>query len=498
MLRELYRHEGLAPSAHSVWTLLERLVYRQDVAEKFQMFTEAKHQHDVLEGAAKPKKPRNSCKLPVSVDEVLCNNALSHLKEVASSYQAITLPTMIGGQPVMEAVDVESLIFSLDVHQITDDAICDDVAVLDEAAEDLEELLRKRPRLRRGPPVVQEQQQGMEAGEVSATMCFKMLSRNIGRAKTISTFISATGPKLDYGAFAITVHGIDSGFAASSDSLAISLTPQLCDNSKSSRCMILSSMNLGTSFAYAREHVHGWMHDSGKLDLRYKLPLDNHDKEEVHRAMHLLLSSDAVPNGDGLVNESCDAGLWKDMLDFGYVEIVDGGGGVRLTEKGMDDYSHLSLHNVRKPLFAVREHLAIKDMTALELVCKLQSAGWQWRLMPVKIPDRQCLAYAVDDSPLEFYTLGNTLLKNYFVCLLSARELQTEFDIGSIPHYCVKPTKDYKLILAGKPITPQDERGRQRAPAIADEQLELENDDVEQAGDQLMIADENFEPQALF
>ena len=436
------------------------------------------------------RKNRNNAHIPMSLEDILCQNALSHLKEVSSSYQAITLPTMINGQPVMQATDIETLIFSLDAHQITDNAICDDVAVLDEAEEDVAQLPNKRRRLHHVPPardMVVQEQQDMEAEEVSQTMRCKILLKSIGRAKTISTFIGATGPKLEYDTFAITLHEIHS---QDPGSLAISLKPQVCDNSKSSHCMVLSSMNLGASFAYAREHVHGWTHDSGQLALQYTLPFDSHDREDVHHAMLRLFSADAVPNATGLVNEPCDSGLWKDMLDFGYIEVVADGDGVRLTEKGMSECSHVTLHNVRKPLFAVREHLAIQDMTPLELACKLQSGGWQWQLMPVKIEDRQRLTYVIDESTLQFYTLGHTLLKDYCLCLLGAADLQTQFGTESVPHYCVHPTKDYKLILEGKPITPQVTRGRQRPLAITDEQLELEDDHVEQAGDQIMLAHE--------
>ena len=184
------------------------------------------------------------------------------------------------------------------------------------------------------------------------------------------------------------------------------------------------------------------------------------------------MNSFAVPNAIGVVNEPCDSGCWKDMLDFGYIEIVADGDGVRLTEKGMTEYSHVTLHDVRKLLFAVREYLAIKDMTPLDLACKLQSGDWQWQFMPVKIEDRQRLTYVIDASPLQFYTLGHTLLKDFVLCLLGAADSQTKFGTESVPHYCVKATKDYNLILEGKPITPQVTRGRQRPLGIADEQLE--------------------------
>ena len=76
---------------------------------------------------------------------------------------------MINGHLVMQATDIESLIFSLDTHEITDTAICDDVAALDEAEEDVAQLPRKRRRLHHVPPardMVVQEQQDMEAEEV--------------------------------------------------------------------------------------------------------------------------------------------------------------------------------------------------------------------------------------------------------------------------------------------------------------------------------------------
>ena len=422
----------------------------------------------------------------MQLHDVLKFNAVSHLKEVASSYQAITFPSMIDGQPALHATAVEDLIFSCDMQQHTTDNVGNEGLAMIEDSElvQVASQPKKRRRLQNvlAPLLVED----VQAEEVPPLMCAKMLSKSIGRAKTISTFINKTGPRLQHDSFAVSVHDV---LASGPNELTIDLKPRLMGNSNSSCAMILSSVNLGQSFAYAIENFHGWQHCSGKVEIQYSLPLDNHRKEDVHSAMSRLLHENAVPGESGVVEERCDSALWRQMLDSGYVEIDADGQGVRLTKKGMQEYSVATLHNVRKPLFGIREHLALEDMTSLELASMLHKNGWQWALMPLKIPDRQNMFYVKDDpqSPKRFYTLGNTLLKEYLRCLLDADALQTKFQICRIPHYCVRPTKDYKLMLEGKPITPQV-NVQQQALRMEGESLELDDVAGDGGDEQLQVA----------
>ena len=221
VLREFYRHEK-AVATYNAWSMFEQLAYRQDVIEKSESYFVARKDHENMEKSDKPKRQNENGHTPMQLHYVLECNAVSRLKEVASPYHAITFPSMIDGQPALHATAVEDFIFSCDMQQHTADNVGNEglAIIADSELVQVASQPKMRRRLQNGlAPVLVED---VQAKEVPPIMCAKMLSKSIGRAKTISTFINKTGPRLEHDSFAVSVHDV---LASGPNELTIDLKP---------------------------------------------------------------------------------------------------------------------------------------------------------------------------------------------------------------------------------------------------------------------------------
>ena len=96
---------------HTVWSMMESLVYRQDIDLKFTSYNEARAAH-----ASGEKTHNNATKdaaktreVPTSIDHLLLLNALSHLNAVADNYSLVSLPSITDGANTLETTSVEQI-----------------------------------------------------------------------------------------------------------------------------------------------------------------------------------------------------------------------------------------------------------------------------------------------------------------------------------------------------------------------------------------------------
>ena len=136
------------------------------------------------------------------------------------------------------------------------------------------------------------------------------------------------------------------------------------------------------------------------------------------------------------------------------------------------------MYTERNPIFKVRDGLPPDDLSTWELAKLLVDNGWTWRLMPRDLKAREALPpQAATDGPGIWYTLGETLIRPYLLCLHKSHDLHAEFAIEDIPHYFRDaPVKRYQAILAGKPLPPAESK-RKRQRAIVDLQPEFQSDE---------------------
>ena len=91
----------------------------------------------------------------------------------------------------------------------------------------------------------------------------------------------------------------------------------------------------------------------------------------------------------------------------------------------------------------------ICDADTLDLILRLEAAGWSWGRMPQKQTDRAALIYK-QGSPKTWYSLSHAINSTYLRCLLNAEEIFQHGIFDAIPHWTKQPAKVYKAILQGQ------------------------------------------------
>ena len=488
-LSELYEKKNATKDdGRRAWSLLEKLFYRTEIAQKYERHREARRHHQLHDASdrqqvegERPHKNRQA----KALDDVLLGNVLSHLKTVCSSYDMITMPSMMGGRPTVTARTVDEL---LHPDEALDDAVADSEE--SDGNNSVRSSSPKRRRLLADAPVGDDEplMALVERADDNGTiMAFRILKANLGNTKTISTYIHRTGQRLAQDDVAITLHDcIDH----SAERLCTNIAPRISPG-RSCHVFIVSDFNVGESFEHLKARCIGWRSERKPREIRYMLPVEC-DSSQVHDAVSSLFFANAVHGSDGTLDTDATVTPWRELLEAGHVTAQ--GNGIRLSESGLDDLTCAQINTVPRPLFAVRADVPIEDLSALELALTLQERGWIWEHFPRKIEDRKQLRHAIADGAGRWYGLGITLIRPYLLALLQSEMLYHKFGTESIPHYTRRPAQDYARILEGKAITDQDaqpERQQQLADeyaegerlAVADGQVGDEEDDRDVADD---------------
>ena len=102
-------------------------------------------------------------------------------------------------------------------------------------------------------------------------------------------------------------------------------------------------------------------------------------KDHTSKAISSLLHAHATHIHKGILDVDVNVDPWQQMVIVGCVtKATDAHGkdGCHLTEKGLDAIRCGTSNTVRRPLFQVRNHVAIENLTALELALTLVDRGW--------------------------------------------------------------------------------------------------------------------------
>ena len=447
--------DGPKQSTRFILKSLERLIYRQELSQKFEKHTFAR-KHHVKEdrksaqesGRRKPKLPAT----PTTDSDLLVMNAHKHLQAVGREYLMFTVPLRPDGHLPFEGTSLEK---SMDM--------VDDV---------LEEATQERQEARSAEVAIVVQKPAAQR------VCFRVLHSAVGRIKTVSTFVHKTGPVLEHSDIAISIY--DELPNSTHDSLAVKLEPRMFGNA-CSRVFIMNEFAPQCSLDKLLSDVKGVRRvDGHQPDVFYSLPVQA-ECTALHEALSTLLKLHAVPGSDAVV-EDIDSTIspWLTLLDEGYVEIVtieesrvEPGAedmcGMRLTQAGVDSLIVGTQHREPQPCFTIRRDLALKDLSSFELCMLLKERGWEWRLLPTAVKDRKSLVHDASKEVGVWYTLGQTLLREYMICLLTCTFLHAKHGIEDVPHYRRKST-DYKKLMDGTVLEPDvDPPPRSKLKALGDD-----------------------------
>ena len=114
------------------------------------------------------------------------------------------------------------------------------------------------------------------------------------------------------------------------------------------------------------------------------LPLEC-GRDLTSKAISSLLQAHATHIHKGILDVGVNVDPWQQMVTACYVtKATDthGKDGCQLTEKGLDAIRCGTSNTVRRPLFQVRNHVAIENLTSLELALTLVDQCWEWRYFP--------------------------------------------------------------------------------------------------------------------
>ena len=279
---------------HGDWRLLERIIYRQELAMKYERYPMARRQHAAAEAEIKkslevPQLKRNRA-VPACLGDVLLSNSYSHLNNVAHEHNVIVAPVRMDGETLFEVASVEAMLFPEELL---------DFEVLQSDQEEVDgqrpSRQSKRHRLDNFGSMDEVVDDAMEENiaqaQVKDKQAFRVVSRGAGRVKTISTFVKNTGPKLQYDDIAVTFHKI---VASSESEVVTCMQPEPTNEKHSSHVLIVNAFNPGSSFDQLKDAVVGWSHSKKLPEARYSFPIDA-DSAAMHDCIATVLRQDAVP-----------------------------------------------------------------------------------------------------------------------------------------------------------------------------------------------------------
>ena len=275
---------------------LEDIVYRQDLALKYQDFRSARAHHlkAVSEYDVQTKPPR-----PKSERDVLLHNAPQHFRSVQNKFRFFTVSFVEGFLP-LALTDLEK---ALRLERDTDvekeeppskRSREDDISLL--------ELLE-----------LPEPVQGLDAER----RCFSVLSDAPGRMKHIGNLIRSSGaPKLHSADIAITMH-IELP-NSTQDRLVASMLPM---RSSESGVHILCNFNGFDSVADLKAKFSGWTDPSSEVQYGLQgMFVDADMSGLVHQAVKSLYKAGALPGTDKVfADASTTAEPWRSLLRQGYI-----------------------------------------------------------------------------------------------------------------------------------------------------------------------------------
>ena len=207
-----------------------------------------------------------------------------------------------------------------------------------------------------------------------------------------------------------------------------------------------------------------WSTDSA---LEYSTPDGGSEVKDL--LSHMVDLRYFVDEGDYYVPHPDKAEIAERLCSQGYLE-SNRMGGFAVGKSGL---AKLTLHWKVKdpqPLCSVRAGLAIEDLTAYELVLKLEEEGFSWCRLPPAAKRQLALPYAPGREKVWYSTHALPPLA-YFQALLQAEEIITAGVHAEIAHG--KDKKFYLAVLAGESVECRTRHPKRRALLDADADLPL-------------------------
>jgi hypothetical protein len=127
-----------------------------------------------------------------------------------------------------------------------------------------------------------------------------------------------------------------------------------------------------------------------------------------------LVAADAFPEHESCAKVQHDSVLlpeWQKLVDLGLVascSLATVEYGFRLTGLGVSALRYGEVLGPPKSAFQPRCGIELKDRTTLECICLLDAAGFEWRLLPRKVCDREGLKYC-EGGERYWYSAGTTV-----------------------------------------------------------------------------------------
>ena len=371
--------------------LLERLVYRQDIALKYERYISARRTNQEVDLA--DRKSTRACRKKVAApirsgDDILLANALPHLKSVAKTLFMITGPSKNDGSDFLIGQGVDELLHPTEALAIADGADGDEPMV--DGGDDGERP-SKRPRQAGprvgcvGPDLVDGlsllefvARENPEHAEGSPHVCFRILATSLGKAKTISTFVNRTGAVLMSDDFAITNHQM---LSLADNNMIAELEPmkQFGGGSGSSHVMVVTDFVTGSSFERLQASVLGWSPDRKNAQAQFMLhQVDGLAQEVVQDAVSQLFAHHAVEGSNHVLEADSSILPWHSLLrseHVVYTSLPNHQEGLQLSRSAMSCLRVCTRCCNPRPVFALRNDLALEDMTNLELALALKERG---------------------------------------------------------------------------------------------------------------------------
>ena len=382
-----------------VWRLLQQLVYRQEIAVKYEKLDSARALNVNMDKQTKKGKQKKPiADIPTSGEQILLRNAWAHVVSKASECAYITLPSRDDGQVQLDLHSLEAELYPEALEPAVHDK---DELGHQKANERIGEESLPHPKKRKlqdkhvdESAIMLAEPHAEESAEVASNrFCFKILHATAGRIKTIGTFVHQSVKAQDD--VVVTLHQVYE--TSTADELHMQMQPHVSNVGQHAQVFIARDFIPGCCLKTLTLGVLGWSATSSP-DARYSVPL-SHDVsiDAVHATIDYLLKMRAIQGSVILGSGDDSTEPLRTMIQDGYVQevgsnvTIDAAGapetprhGFQLTTKCLSALQLGVAFNSRRQLLEVRNHLPLASLTAFECARLLHDKGWQWRRFPRK------------------------------------------------------------------------------------------------------------------
>lgn len=396
-----------------LWPVLHAVVYRSDVEVPAMNLKDAKRKHLRRRTVEHREALRGLPKLPrLSMDGVLAIAFANHIRQ-------LTAPSADGRSRFVLVRAGDPLVPNLSCK----DALQPPVLLAHVGGGFVEDCMPCPP-----------------SPSQPRVVCFKVVDAHLSRKHVIPTSLAAGG-RFDQRALSVVRHVAVVDGGAEND-IIISQSPSRSPDEAGVDVRILDVRG-HVDWAAVRA---GWqVCEPGDDSFLYLDGCVHASPQcEVSRVLGLLVSAQAFP-GRSLGYKCSNDGVLGVLRELGELGILDCRPPVDMDHDPRPDWV-FSMSGMKRLAFGVtlaadrrtaigdiRPGVALRDLSAYELILKLQDEGWRWRPLT---PRTKKLSHSLVDAPRDLtWHSGATVDRLYLLALLQGPELHERFGITDIPHY---------------------------------------------------------------